>query len=388
MPECGDIDVLTPAALMTNTILPGGRRRLQLSLDFSSLMDSEDFHVPKKLCKLESMSVALSGPLQLNSLAPTPASWRTIQPQELATRLNKVHKTCLLVDCRSFISYNVTHIQGAVNVNCCDRFNRKRLQQGKVTLVDLINSKEAKEQFKRRGSKEVILYDDSTKDLHQLPTDSSLYLVVSSLLREGKEVLVLQGGIQAFRCQFGDLCHSGVKIVDSRPLYSPTTGIIEPQIEAAEATQILPFLYLGNERDAANYKKLTDLDITYVLNTTSTVPKHFEDQGITYKRIPASDSGAQNLQQYFQEAIQFIEEARQKKARVLVHCHAGVSRSATITIAYLLTRSSLSLMDAYRFVKGRRSIISPNFNFMGQLMEYEQSLNSGSCSRVLTPKIV
>lgn len=87
-------------------------------------------------------------------------------------------------------------------------------------------------------------------------------------------------------------------------------------------------------------------------------------------------------------AFVFAEEARQKEARVLVHCHAGVSRSATITIAYLLTRSSLNLMDAYRFVKTRRTIISPNFNFMGQLMEYEQSLNSGSSKRVLTPKIV
>lgn len=87
----------------------------------------------------------------------------------------------------------MTHIQGAVNVNCSDRFNRKRLQQGKVTLLDLVNSKESKDLFKRRGSREVVLYDDGTKDLHQLTTDNALYLVLSSLLREGKEVMVLKG---------------------------------------------------------------------------------------------------------------------------------------------------------------------------------------------------
>lgn len=65
-------------------------------------------------------------------------------------------------------------------------------------------------------------------------------------------------------------------------------------------------VYPGNERDAANLQRLQDLNITYVLNTTSHIPKYFENQGIHYKRIPASDSGCQNLKQYFEEAAAFI----------------------------------------------------------------------------------
>lgn len=42
-----------------------------------------------------------------------------------------------------------------------------------------------------------------------------------------------------------DLCDSSIKPQEARPLYSPTTPIIEPQIETATASQILPFLYLG-----------------------------------------------------------------------------------------------------------------------------------------------
>lgn len=87
-------------------------------------------------------------------------------------------------------------------------------------------------------------------------------------------------------------------------------------------------------------------------------------------------------------SFNFLDEARQNGANILVHCHAGVSRSATITIAYLLKHSKLSMMDIYRLVKGKRSIISPNFNFMGQLMEYEQALNSGVCERSVIPNIV
>jgi dual specificity MAP kinase phosphatase len=87
-------------------------------------------------------------------------------------------------------------------------------------------------------------------------------------------------------------------------------------------------------------------------------------------------------------SLTFADEARQNGANILVHCHAGVSRSATITIAYLLKHSKLSMMDIYRLVKGKRSIISPNFNFMGQLMEYEQALNSGVCERIVIPNII
>lgn len=79
-------------------------------------------------------------------------------------------------------------------------------------------------------------------------------------------------------------------------------------IETHPASRVLPYLYLGNSRDAADLKGLQDLGTTCVLNVTSQLPGYQRECGITYKQIPASDSGQQNLKQYFEEAFEFIGE--------------------------------------------------------------------------------
>ena len=43
------------------------------------------------------------------------------------------------------------------------------------------------------------------------------------------------------------------------------------------------------------------------------------------------DTGTQKLSQHFTEAFAFIELARKKPSRVLIHCMAGISRSVTLT---------------------------------------------------------
>lgn len=59
---------------------------------------------------------------------------------------------------------------------------------------------------------------------------------------------------------------------------------------------------------------------------------------------------------------------------VLVHCAAGVSRSASFVIAYLMNRKDMLFPDAIRFVKERRSVIRPNSGFSQQLEKYGKTI--------------
>ncbi|KAA0184196.1 hypothetical protein HAZT_HAZT001252 [Hyalella azteca] len=69
------------------------------------------------------------------------------------------------------------------------------------------------------------------------------------------------------------------------------------------------------------------------------------------------------------------DEARESGVGVLVHCLAGISRSVTITVAYLMFKKKLSLEAAYDYVRVKKANIDPNFNFMGQLKDFQVQLN-------------
>ncbi|KAM8939019.1 uncharacterized protein RCH25_052597 [Pelodytes ibericus] len=163
---------------------------------------------------------------------------------------------------------------------------------------------------------------------------------------------------------------------------------LSPDLEKAELSPILPFLFLGNEKDAQDLGRMVTLNIGHVLNITTHLPLyHAESGALRYKRLPATDNSKQDLRQYFEEAFEFIEEAQQEGKGVLIHCQAGVSRSATVVIAYLMKHTLMTVGDAYKFVKGKRPIISPNLNFMGQLLEFESDLNTGVTPRILVPRL-
>lgn len=100
-------------------------------------------------------------------------------------------------------------------------------------------------------------------------------------------------------------------------------------------------IFIGNADHAADLLSLQQRGINYILNMAANDPvcqMTQEVYGDSYKcmRIAAGDMPLYDISQHFAATSEFIEEARRNGGRILVHCVAGVSRSATVVLAYLI----------------------------------------------------
>lgn len=133
-------------------------------------------------------------------------------------------------------------------------------------------------------------------------------------------------------------------------------------------------LYLGDLATAENLPLLKKKGITAILTTADKTGLNFSNTHIKeHKIIPAYDCLDYNLSVDFENCFKFIEETR-KKHNILVHCFAGISRSATIVIAYIMKKNGWKFEESYNFVKNIRIIIAPNVNFERQLRDYEKNI--------------
>lgn len=147
--------------------------------------------------------------------------------------------------------------------------------------------------------------------------------------------------------------------------------------------QVLPRLYISDDIIARNKSMLVKYKITHILNLTTNIPNKFEPD-ITYLKIIIFDFETQNISQYFSESFEFIENAlkQDEQNRVLVHCNAGISRSASFVIAYLLQKRVFKrYKDAYNHLKKARPVIEPNRGFEKQLINFEKRIRKNKgCS--------
>lgn len=94
---------------------------------------------------------------------------------------------------------------------------------------------------------------------------------------------------------------------------------------------------------------------------------------IKHFRILIADDPSENIKCFFDSASKFIQ-TEIKQHNVLVHCKAGVSRSATIVASYLMNAMKLSASEAVSLLKEKRRIVYPNKGFMKQLRAYDREL--------------
>ncbi|CAH2321682.1 dual specificity phosphatase 13-like [Pelobates cultripes] len=133
---------------------------------------------------------------------------------------------------------------------------------------------------------------------------------------------------------------------------------------------------------------LRELGITHILNAASgkyrinTGPEFYKDLHIDYYGVEADDDANFDLSVYFHPAAQFIRTGLQSnKGKVLVHCAMGISRAASIVLAFLMISEGLTLVDALRTVGEHRDIF-PNHGFLEQLRQLDIKLENKKGSRI------
>ncbi|XP_056210805.1 LOW QUALITY PROTEIN: dual specificity protein phosphatase 8 [Falco biarmicus] len=292
---------------------------------------------------------------------------KVMDPKKLASLLRNGAEGTLVIDSRSFVEYNSWHVLSSVNI-CCSKLVKRRLQQDKVSITELIQPA-SKMKVEAEETQDVVVYDQSTRDVTGLAADSFLSILLGKLDSCFHSVSILTGGFATFSSCFPGLC-------EGKPAAILPMSISQPCLPVANVgpTRILPHLYLGSQKDVLNKDLMTQNGISYVLNASNSCPKPDFICDSHFMRIPVNDNYCEKLLPWLDKSIEFIDKAKVSSCQVIVHCLAGISRSATIAIAYIMKTMGMSSDDAYRFVKDRRPSISPNFNFLGQLLEYERSL--------------
>ncbi|KAM7539422.1 hypothetical protein Aperf_G00000059252 [Anoplocephala perfoliata] len=133
-------------------------------------------------------------------------------------------------------------------------------------------------------------------------------------------------------------------------------------------------LYLGSLQ-ALTPRRLRQMGITQVVSVMpEPIPGEILAQVDRHIQIPVDDIDYSNLRSHFDEIGDKIAREARRGGKTAVHCMAGISRSATVVLAYLMKHQRLSLSDAYNLVISVRPCIQPNIGFWRQLIDYEESL--------------
>ena len=140
-----------------------------------------------------------------------------------------------------------------------------------------------------------------------------------------------------------------------------------------EIDKITSKIFLGNEEAQKRKALLKALGITNILIVAEELRINFKDDFI-YKKIDVQDTPWQNIAKFFDETFDFIEEA---KGNVYVHCAAGISRSASVVIAYLMRKEGKNFEETLEFVQEKRYVVDPNNGFKKQLKGYEEKIKLG-----------
>lgn len=335
-------------------------------------------------------------------------------------------QSTLLLDVRSPMEYRENHISKSEHFNIPDDFvfnTFNDLNKLGTNIMEFQKTIHEKLKKIKKSQLLIICYGNNF-----VKTKTMKFIVLYQLsLKFGLEKKQLQilsdPGFDLFQEKYPFLCSKYIKeqelekglefgsILDAlktknKDKYIKDDGTFYGKIKSQDRKYpnsiISDKLYLGNGEHSRDLKVLQNLGITHIVNATLKFKNEFESFGeIKYLQLAVDDNEQETFEPFWDKIMEFMkcidddykEEKEEKDNtsddenddkkkvkgpnRILIHCEMGISRSATITIAYLMNKRRLSLYDAYFYVLDRRKLIRPNASFLSQLEKYEKRLFDG-----------
>jgi protein-tyrosine phosphatase len=137
---------------------------------------------------------------------------------------------------------------------------------------------------------------------------------------------------------------------------------------------ILEDVALGNIIAGSQLNELQKNNISAVVAILPHLPhksSHYVKNGFSLFHIPLFDAPNEDISKWFDHVSDFIMAHRFMKRKILVHCHAGISRSTTLVASFLMNLKNWNHNEAIRYIRTKRSCVNPNTGFLKQLSKYK-----------------
>lgn len=115
--------------------------------------------------------------------------------------------------------------------------------------------------------------------------------------------------------------------------------------------------------------------VRHILNVTREIDNFFPGM-FDYCNVRVYDDEKTDLLKHWDNTFKYISRAKMEGSKVLVHCKMGISRSASVVIAYAMKANNWDFDQAIKHVKGKRNCIKPNKSFVSQLETYQGILDA------------
>ena len=143
--------------------------------------------------------------------------------------------------------------------------------------------------------------------------------------------------------------------------------------------RIIPGLFIGSIGAAINKEAMLTKGITHVLCAAGGI-KLYHPNDFVYKQVLIADTPGSDMYSHLGSCCSFIGRAISSGGKVLVHCFAGKSRSATVLASYLMLTKRVDMVTAIDMMRKKRPIVQPNPGFCAQLLKWNRYI------KTLSPK--